>query len=632
MKHIRKIPAIIIAISIAISVTLFVGQKASAANDGKLTITAPLNFTLEDQEFSIYRLFDIVSIPGTPPDLEFSYEITSNFEDFKYKGSTLYEFLTDPNLYNTGRLPNIKPLNSPEMFEMLSALWDYIGAEIIGPDVYYNDKTGDSIGDVTLIPNGEIVKSVVFENLPYGYYLIYGSGLVTNYNGEEVVAAIAAVSLKETDPEAEVILKVDAPELDKWIWNQHDDFDEDDEDDEDDEIGAWARWTDVSVGDTVRFKINSSVPNMRGYKSYTFTVHDVMSAGLTFLTDSMFLNDSIEVYVGGVKYTDYTLHYPLNTPHYIDQLNDYCTFEIEFDPDEFVKLTTGQGIEIFYSAVLNENAIIELLGNPNDAYLEYSSNPYDSSKTNRTPPRRVKVYTGILKLIKTNGKAIPKFLAGAKFELYDKEMNPVFFKEVEFEQLTDQLKNMDGYSPAWFENANIYLVVSDGMTKAIRARMEADGETEEAILAAIAEEEAKYITVMETPASGEIIVVGIAASYTKDIDDFDELGTYYLKEIEAPEWYLIIHDLIKVQVRIFQGKLFDPGTTIDDTYWEYSDDIFKEDTRIRYPLYIANESVFPDLPETGGIGRRLFIIGGIALMGLAVIGLVIVAARKKKKV
>ena len=631
MKNSKRIPAIIMAIIIALSVTLFVGPSASAANEGIIKITVPPNFTLEGQEFRLYRLFDIETISTAPPDLELSYEIAPNFEDFRYDGNTLFQFLTDPNLNNPGKLPDVKPLNSPEMFDMLSELWKYIEDETIVPDKGFEIEPGVSIPDVTLvfadvfdeggIKVGEIIKSVIIENLPYGYYLIYGSGLVTNLNDEEVVAAIAAVSIYETSPSVEVILKVDAPELDKWVWNQHDDFGGG-------EVpGDWARWTDASIGSTVRFKLESRVPNMRGYKSYTFTMHDIMSAGLTFDPDS------VEVFVGGVPYSDYTVHFPPDTPHQVDQIGN-CTFEIVFDPDKFIELTTGQSIEVFFSAVINEKAIIELLGNPNDAYLEYSSSPYNPNKRNRTPPSKVKVYTGILKIIKTDNRSRWRGLAGATFILKDKDNNPIQFRKVTLAELAGQLEHMAGYSYAWFEKANIYMVVSDDLNKAIidaiRAKMEAAGEDEADILEAIKAEEAKITTELESPASGEIIVIGLGASYAKGNSSYDNLGTYFLEETKAPDWFNILHDIIEVQIRIFQSKLFNPGITDDNTYWRYFDDIFDEVKEIRIPFLVANESVFPELPETGGIGMRIFIIGGLALMGLALVGLVVVIARKRK--
>ena len=663
MKKSKRILAVIMAL--AMSATMLVGLTTSAADgdEGVITITAPgVNFVLNDQKFELYRIFEVEGYEEINGKMMVGYNIAEDFKAFRYDVSTtgtpvmvdLYTFLTTPAYYNPAGIPSVTPLNTPEMFKMASALWDYIDDKGLLPEkeVDLDGYVDGDDPDLTLVyyppverPPGsgtfvnDLIKSVVIENLPLGYYLVFGSGLVDNDNGEEVVAAIALTS---TTPEVEVILKLDAPTLDKWVWNQHD------------AIDRWAKWTDVNIGDIVDFKLNSQVPKMYGYEKYQFIVHDIMSDGLTFIPGS------VEVYIDDVKIVNPDAP---AVPHYTVVEGAHCSFEVVFDPVWFVTLTPGHIIEIFFSAVLNESAIIELPGNPNEAYLEYSNNPYDENDTNDTPPSKVKVYTGALKLLKIGETLEGEVLKDAKFEMRDKNGKLLYFKPVDFDDLDGQIEGMAGYDPDWFGDANIYIVGTfDQIAKAVRARLEGAGEDDEEVILAAIEAEiapvaaaAGYYPYVVTPDNGEIIILGLGASWSPaTITSYDAWGEYTLKEIEAPEGYYLITEDIPVQVRIYQSEDFDPGIIAtdddDDTRWTYFGKVYKrfdevtgdllplpwdsedKESAIRVPLLIINAPYITEFPGTGGIGRTIFFACGIALMALAVVGLVVMAARKKKKV
>ena len=73
-------------------------------------------------------------------------------------------------------------------------------------------------------------------------------------------------------------------------------------------------------------------------------------------------------------------------------------------------------VHIHYEAVLNENAVIVSAGNPNEAYLDYSNNPYDANSWN-SKADKVTVYTYGIDVTKTNKNTTPTPLPGAEFEL-----------------------------------------------------------------------------------------------------------------------------------------------------------------------------------------------------------------------
>lgn len=123
-----------------------------------------------------------------------------------------------------------------------------------------------------------------------------------------------------------------------------------------------------------------------------------MSAGLT-------LNkDSIKVSVGNtiVNPNNYTVAYDVNGD----------TFTITFKNEYISALPRNTIITVDYSAVLNENAIVEGVGNPNEVSLKYGDN-------NETTKKETKTYTYAFDLVKTNKDN--QELSGAKFKLLDKD-------------------------------------------------------------------------------------------------------------------------------------------------------------------------------------------------------------------
>jgi len=365
----KKFFALILAFTMMM--TMVVAVPVSAAT-GSITINVANNIhTLEGFRFDAYKIFDLDSfLPGS-----FPYVINPAFADFdNYPGGT-----------DTPPVPldvYIRTLNShsDEMNELAANLWEYILAEGIG-----------SKGDVTGLA-GDL--SVEISPLELGYYLVYGTGVV---DGNVIVAACG---LTTTDPDADIFIKADVPELDKYI---------------DDPLDDDLKETDLKIGDIVKFRLESAVPVMTGYESYTFTVHDKMSVGLTYIIyDEGTPSEahSVKVTVNGVVYDKYEVYSPAG---------DGCTLDIVFDPVEFVKLTPGEKIVITYEAMLNENAVIGAPGNKNTANLEFSRDPYTDGK-GKTPDTETKIYTFRISILKHDdgGKGGPrplKYLGDAKFIL-----------------------------------------------------------------------------------------------------------------------------------------------------------------------------------------------------------------------
>lgn len=148
---------------------------------------------------------------------------------------------------------------------------------------------------------------------------------------------------------------------------------------------------DVNIGDTVYY--DSKITVGKG-ANYQITGTDTLSDGLTL----KHADGDITVKVGGtaVPAANYTLN---ATDH---------GFTIVFTADYVSTLAEGTVIDIEYSAVVNENAVIRG-DNPNTWKIDYSNQHKDDKTV-------VKTYDAQVKKVDATTN---EFLAGAGFKLYD---------------------------------------------------------------------------------------------------------------------------------------------------------------------------------------------------------------------
>ncbi|WP_137654523.1 isopeptide-forming domain-containing fimbrial protein [Bifidobacterium moukalabense] len=207
--------------------------------------------------------------------------------------------------------------------------------------------------------------------------------------------------------------------------------------------------TTERVGDTVTFKLTSTVPLTVGYlntedKPYHFSIGDTMSKGLTFtgVTSVTIGNKTLTKADDGATATadQYQMTTSANQK-YNDSDTESKATALTFDLSNAVyeagqhaadsKVPEGETepeakaedtITIVYTAKLNEDAVHAVDGaNPNKVTLDYSHNPDDNS-WHHVPGPEVKVYTydfGFLK-VKADGQTS---LDGAKFVIRQKQGN-----------------------------------------------------------------------------------------------------------------------------------------------------------------------------------------------------------------
>jgi len=394
MKN-SKILSLILALAMVLAIAL--PMTVSAASDASITVNGPSSLVLTASDFAAYKLFD-VKVSNTSTGKTYAYTPVAGLDGFL----TAYPaYGADADAFKAAL-----DANSIDMFDLTKDL-----------------KAHFTTGGIAATQISD--TSVRFNNLDYGYYLVVGKG---ENDGVDVIAHCSLVTVDGIDKCATINLKADAPFITKEVLNHN----------LDNGNGDWDEWTDINIGTNAEFKLTSRVPVMSvsdgdfpytGYKSYTFTVHDTMSAGLTF-------NNDVNVYIGGSATPLDASYYSVNIVSSGD--GDPTVFDIVFDPDLFVTLTENASIEITYSAELNEYAVIGAPGNPNTVSLEYSNNPYTTSEgdggdTGETPESVVIVYTFDLDIYKYTGTLYgddQESLPGAEFELRDSEGNVMSFVEL----------------------------------------------------------------------------------------------------------------------------------------------------------------------------------------------------------
>lgn len=171
--------------------------------------------------------------------------------------------------------------------------------------------------------------------------------------------------------------------------------------------GEWQEAADYSVGDSINYKIDVTIPeNIERLK--TFTVTDTPT-GLT---------DKAETVV--VKDGDTAIANENNSVYKVKQNGD--GFIVEFVPSAMAAYK-GETLTITYTAVLNKDAVTTTAGNPNTVKLDYSKNVKqdekpEGEKDKKTVQDEAVVYTFKIHIdkIADDGKQTP--LEGVEFDLY----------------------------------------------------------------------------------------------------------------------------------------------------------------------------------------------------------------------
>lgn len=434
---------------------------------------------------------------------------------------------------------------------------------------------------------GEGVYTI--DNLDAGYYLVKdqdgslqgAADTATDY----IVQVLGNVAMEPKDS--------DIPTLEKKVY--------DEEFAVNDEAKTYGEgYNDVAdwnIGDRVPFKLIGSIPDMDAYDTYQYIFHDTISAGLRLDMASF------DVYVAQEKNQDPVALGWAEIPAANYELTETADgFTLAIDNLKNFPYVNEEGrkyILVFYDAWLNEDAVIGLDGNPNTAYLEFSNNP-NGDGTGRTEDDKVIVFTYELDGTKVDGEDETTKLEGAQFVL------------------------LNG------AKSEAAVVVGGKVTEWIKFGTQADG-TELEIPTTY-----EGWTALAQQHTG--LILTSAADGTFKIAGLDD-GTYFLREIQAPNGYNLLEDDVQLVITAdtANGQEWDgdPATALRGLNMTFNVvDAEEVPTEVEGVLVGGTVGITVEnnqgatLPETGGMGTTLFyIIGGLLVVGAGV--LLVVRIRMK---
>ena len=376
--------------------------------------------------------------------------------------------------------------------------------------------------------------------------------------------------------------KVDAPSIDKKIVEDATNVDS----------------NTANIGDSVNYKITSSVPNMQGYVKYYFVMEDTLSKGLTF-------NEDLTITIGSetlVKDTDYTLTVTKNS-------DGTTSLEIVFKNFIQHKAQTDVAITVTYSATLNQDATRDpVAGNPNKVKLIYSNNPNETGvgidKPNptdpvgETPESKTKTYVTGVKLTKVDSADSTKKLTGAKFEIKGTGMKVVLVNK--------EIYKASDSGTYYMLKAGTY--TTEVPTEATKDKYDSTTQKYEEVTVVD-----KTTVPTKINATGYVDANGVLT--------FEGLGAgeYEITELVAPQGYNLLKDPIKLVITA--------DAALDKCTWTVTanGDKLSADNEYLYALTVEN-SAGTELPSTGGIGTTIFYIVG----SLLAVGAVILLVTKKR--
>ena len=346
---------------------------------------------------------------------------------------------------------------------------------------------------------------------------------------------------------------------------------------------------DWNIGDSVPFKLIASIPNnIESYDEYKFVFHDTLSNAFTLE------RDSIKVFVAATTAATVEQFKPQDAGLYqVDDDGQSFTLTIPDINQLDAHGNPANYVIITYSATLNQNAEIGLDGNENTAYLEFSNDP-NGDGLGRTAEDTVIVFTYELAGTKVDGET-QAALKNAQFVLLNRAK-------------TEAAMVVDGKVKGWVKVATEAAAPDVEMPETYEEWLELNRQHNGLILT-----------------SAENGLFNIAG-----LDD----GTYYLREIQAPNGYNLLENDVKLVITAdtANGQGWNSGIATDAltglTIAVNDGELQPGNTDTGVVNVTVENNGGATLPETGGMGTTLFyIIGGLLVVGAGI--LLVVRIRMK---
>ena len=419
----------------------------------KIRILPNGNQSLVSKQFAVYKLFQ-AQISNTSINYFYNEEYKDVIEDVV-----------------SNRL-NKDSISEYEVIDYIQSLEDHSSSlreliEEIRDQLVSQGYSSDTFTVTNTLEDG----SIEIQGLQPGYYMI---DEITSV--QDTHSAASLILLDTADDSCDIQIKSDYPSIIKKI-------------EEDDLNIGWNDIGDYEIGQSIPYKYETYIPDIKAYNTYKMIFHDIMDEALTFDSDSVQIqiSDSEKTYT--VPSNQYSIVENTDNEIFIVQISD-----IKSIIDQLFSNGYGQKVLFTYNAYLNEKAKDRSgrAGFENKVALEFSNNP-DTDGTNdtgMTPWDSVVCFTYQINAVKTNEEN--QSLQGAKFRLYRDENGTQEIK----------LKKVE----------NVYVVMNEDYLS--------NAESDEMI----------------SDENGLFNISGL------------DQGTYYLKETQAPDGYRKIQDSIKIVI------------------------------------------------------------------------------------
>ena len=432
----------------------------AAGETGSITI----NGTSESNIYEIYKLLDLESYNTTSG--AYSYKVNAAWTEFFKSGTGALDYVAvSEEGYVTWHAGEDGA--TVAAFAKLALAFAKNSTPVIEPVKSSKNETDYTRTD----------KVLVFEGLELGYYLV-----------DSTMGALCG--LTTTNPNASINAKNHAPTIDKQV--------------KEDGTEQWGTVNTADIGQIVEYRVTINVH--AGAENYI--LHDMMEEGLTYQE----VTKIEHVIPGDGTHVTPVEKYTVKTGN---DVTDGCDFEIHFSQKFCDDLNTNDKVVVYYTAMLNRNAVIAGEGNINTAWLSYG----EIDENHTTTQHSVKTLTYSIDIVKTDSQNM--LIDGAQFKIYDAEIGGN-------EVAVVPLMKSDEITPVLDKNGN-------PMYRRARAN-----------------ETGTNILVKD----GLVTVVG-----------FDN-GTYYLEEVSAPAGYNKLTARVKFIISdanldaTFNGNIFSTGSGV----------------------------------------------------------------------
>lgn len=529
-----SLAALLAVLALAVGV-LFSATPAMAAETGTLTVTSS-NAAFNGKTVDAYKMFDAT----VATDGSVGYTLVEGWKDFFVANAETF-FGEETTITSSSTLD-----------EVSAAAYDYIRSLDAEP-------TGDNDTDTDLVafartarnwavtnPSAQKITATAsqsgnnyvasFGSVDLGYYVLDPQGGSTSTERGSDAMLVAVTNADQT---TNVDLKSEYPTVIKTVEGTN--------------------HASAQIGKEITFTLTSKVPDMTEFEDYKFFFTDELSEGLTFgsITSVKVGSQSLAEDSDGPDFdqNSYSLSHPESDAQKIrvDINNAYALFRDH----------EGEDITVTYTATVNDNAVEVAVDNPNNAEVNFSTNP-DGSGEGSSTPSIVHTYTFGFEVNKVDDESRP--LAGAVFELQDADGNAISL-----------IKDGTAYRPA---------LDSEG------------GDTQ-----------------VTTDATGVLAFKGLAE------------GTYKLVEVKAPDGYNKLSKPVTITIKAEysenDGTLTSWSISVDKGDDQPATEVNgtlpttgEPATPATLPEFNVENHKGVELPGTGGMGTIVFtVVGVVAVAG-----------------